>query len=197
MGPELALIVLGVSILMISGEFDLSVGSQLQFCMYIFITLLYAGVNDWASFLITVCVGAVLGFINAVITIKGRIPSFITTLGTMLLWRGLVLLLTYGYTKPLIGISKSFANAMVSEIFGVPIQIIWFGVIALILGLILHRHKFGNWIYATGDNPSAARAMGINTTITKTICFMIVGVLSALVSVIQLYRIESFAATQG
>ncbi|MEM4005014.1 MAG: hypothetical protein QXM43_05200, partial [Desulfurococcaceae archaeon] len=118
MGPELALIVLGVSILMISGEFDLSVGSQLQFCMYIFITLLYAGVNDWASFLITVCVGAVLGFINAVITIKGRIPSFITTLGTMLLWRGLVLLLTYGYTKPLIGISKSFANAMVSEIFG-------------------------------------------------------------------------------
>ena len=123
--------------------------------------------------------------------------SFITTLGTMLLWRGLVLLLTYGYTKPLIGISKSFANAMVSEIFGVPIQIIWFGVIALILGLILHRHKFGNWIYATGDNPSAARAMGINTTITKTTCFMIVGILSALASIMQILRVGSFFSRAG
>jgi len=195
--PDLGIVATGIALLMVSGEFDLSISSQIPLCSFLMIQMLMGGFGEIPSFLITVCVGAVLGFINAVITIKGRIPSFITTLGTMLLWRGLVLLLTYGYTKPLIGISKSFANAMVSEIFGVPIQIIWFGVIALILGLILHRHKFGNWIYATGDNPSAARAMGINTTITKTICFMIVGILSALASVIQLYRIESFAATQG
>jgi simple sugar transport system permease protein len=199
MGPEIALIVLGVSLLMIAGEFDLSVGSQLQFCMYVFWVLLYygTGLNDWMSFFVTLGVGAVLGLINAVITIRGRIPSFITTLGTMLLWRGVVLLLTVGYMKPLVSVSPLFRSVFSSEVFGVPVQIIWFAAIAVVLGLILHRHRFGNWVYATGDNEMAAREMGINTALTKTICFMTVGILAALVSVLQLYRIESFAATQG
>jgi simple sugar transport system permease protein len=199
MGPELALIVLGVSLLMIAGEFDLSVGSQLQFCMYVFWVLLYysTGLNDWMSFLVTLCVGAVLGFINAVITIRGRIPSFITTLGTMLLWRGVVLLLTLGYQKPLVSVSPLFRSVFVSEVFGVPVQIIWFVAVAIVLGLILHRHRFGNWVYATGDNELAAREMGINTALTKTICFMTVGILAALASVIQILRVGSFFSRAG
>ena len=197
MGPELGLIILGVSVLMIAREFDLSVGSELQFCMFIFVTLLYAGVNDWASFFVTLGVGAILGLINAMITIKGRIPSFITTLGTMLLWRGLVLLLTLGYQKPLVGVSDSLKNALISSIFGVPVQIVWFAGVALVLGFILHRHKFGNWIYATGDNEAAARAMGVNTTLTKTICFMIVGTLCGLASIMQVLRVGSFFSRAG
>jgi len=63
--------------------------------------------------------------------------------------------------------------------------------------VVLHFHKFGNWVYATGDNKEAARAMGINTDRVKTICFMIVGILCAFVGVMQLLRLGSFAATQG
>ena len=195
--PDLGVVALGVAMLMIAGEFDLSISSQIPLCSYIMITLLKSSFGEIPSLFITFCVGAILGLINAVITIRGRIPSFITTLGTMLLWRGVVLLLTLGYQKPLASISPLFASVFVSEVFGVPVQIIWFGAIAAVLGLILHRHRFGNWVYATGDNEMAAREMGVNTALTKTICFMTVGILAALTSVLQLYRIESFAATQG
>jgi len=66
-----------------------------------------------------------------------------------------------------------------------------------VLGLILHRHRFGNWVYATGDNELAAREMGINTALTKTICFMTVGILAALASVIQILRVGSFFSRAG
>ncbi|MEM4005011.1 MAG: ABC transporter permease [Desulfurococcaceae archaeon] len=198
--PDLGIVAIGIALLMVSGEFDLSISSQIPLCSFLMMQMLMGGFGEIPSFLITVCVGAVLGFINAVITIKGRIPSFITTLGTMLLWRGVVYVASGMMPialRPYLPEYSLLKDILVSEIFGVPIQIIWFGVIALILGLILHRHKFGNWIYATGDNPSAARAMGINTTITKTICFMIVGVLSALASIMQILRVGSFFSRAG
>ena len=68
---------------------------------------------------------------------------------------------------------------------------------SIFLGLIVHYHKFGNWIYATGDNRTAARAMGINTGAVKTGCYIIMGVLCSFMSMMQALRIESFAATQG
>ena len=195
--PDLGIVSLGIAMLMIAGEFDLSISSQIPLCSFIMIQLLKLGLGELPSFFVTLGVGAVLGLINAMITIKGRIPSFITTLGTMLLWRGLVLLLTLGYQKPLVGVSDLLKNALISSIFGVPVQIVWFAGIALILGFILHRHKFGNWIYATGDNEAAARAMGVNTTLTKTICFMIVGTLCGLASIMQVLRVGSFFSRAG
>ena len=198
--PDLGIVSLGIAMLMIAGEFDLSISSQIPLCSFIMIQLLKLGLGEVPSFFVTLGVGAILGLINAMITIKGRIPSFITTLGTMLLWRG-VLYVWSGMMpialRPYIPERSIFEEILVSDIFGVPVQIVWFAGIALVLGFILHRHKFGNWIYATGDNEAAARAMGVNTTLTKTICFMIVGTLCGFVATLQLYRIESFAATQG
>jgi len=198
--PDFGVVALGVAMLMIAGEFDLSISSQIPLCSYVMITLLKSGFGEILSLLVVLGVGAVLGFINAVITIRGRIPSFITTLGTMLLWRGVVYVWSGMMPIPLrpyLPETSILASVFVSEVFGVPVQIIWFVAVAIVLGLILHRHRFGNWVYATGDNELAAREMGINTALTKTICFMTVGILAALVSVLQLYRIESFAATQG
>jgi len=62
---------------------------------------------------------------------------------------------------------------------------------------MLHQSKFGNWIYATGSNQEAARAMGISVRTVKTVCYMIIGVLCAWVAVMQSVRLGSFAATQG
>lgn len=108
-----------------------------------------------------------------------------------------MLLLTLGYTKRLAGVSPFFMGAFTSEVFGVPAQILWFAGLALALGLILHKHRFGNWIYASGDNEPAAREMGINTHLTKTICFMMVGLLCALASVMQILRVGSFFSRAG
>ncbi|MBA7704095.1 Ribose import permease protein RbsC [subsurface metagenome] len=199
--PDLGIVALGVGMLMICGEFDLSVGAVLPFCSYVFVLLSRAGVNLVLSLFIAMGVGALLGLLNGLITVKGHIPSFIATLGTMMFWRGV--LYVHSRMWP-IGIraylpaGSSFEHVLIGEIGGIlPVQVVWFVVFGLVLGVVLHFHKFGNWVYATGDNKEAARAMGINTDRVKTICFMIVGILCAFVGVIQLLRLGSFAATQG
>ena len=199
--PDLGIVALGVGMLMISGEFDLSVSTVLPFSSYIFVLLLRAGINPVLGLFIAMGVGALLGLLNGLITVKGHIPSFIATLGTMMFWRGV--LYVHSRMWP-IGIraylpaGSSFEHVLIGEIGGVvPAQVIWFVVFGLILGVVLHFHKFGNWVYATGDNKEAARAMGINTDRVKTICFMIVGILCAFVAVSQIARVSTFSSRAG
>ena len=199
--PDLGIVALGVGMLMISGEFDLSVGAVLPFCSYIFVLLSRAGMNLVLSLFIAMGVGALLGLLNGLITVKGHIPSFIATLGTMMFWRGV--LYVHSLMWP-IGIraylpaGSSFEHVLTGEIGGIlPVQVVWFGVFGLVLGVVLHFHKFGNWVYATGDNKEAARAMGINTDRVKTICFMIVGILCAFVAVTQIVRVSTFSSRAG
>jgi len=196
LGSEFNIVVLGVGILMISGEFDLSVGSIVVFCSFIFIRLFEMGMNLFLAGLITLGVGAILGWLNGLITVKGQIPSFIATLGTMMLWRGMTLLLSQGFSRSFdLMASPTFSRVLTGVIGGVvPVQIVWFAALALTLSLILHFHRFGNWIYATGDNKNAARAMGIKTDRVKTICFILVGVLCALVAVMQIVRVSTFSS---
>jgi len=185
--------------LMISGEFDLSVGSILVFCSFIFIRLFETGMNLFLAGCITLGAGALLGFLNGLITTKAHIPSFITTLGTMMLWRGMTLILSQGFQRPFDStVSPLLGSVSTGEIGGVlPVQVVWFVVFGLILGVVLHFHKFGNWVYATGDNKEAARAMGINTDRVKMICFMIVGILCAFVAVMQIIRVSTFSSRAG
>jgi len=199
LGPEFSIVALGVGMLMISGEFDLSVGSILVFCSFIFIRLFETGMNLFLAGGITLGAGALLGFLNGLITTKARIPSFITTLGTMMLWRGMTLILSQGFTRPFNPeVVPLLSSILTGKIGGIlPVQVVWFGVFGLILGVVLHFHKFGNWVYATGDNKEAARAMGINTDRVKTICFMIVGILCAFVAVMQIVRVSTFSSRAG
>ncbi|MFW6181290.1 MAG: ABC transporter permease, partial [Spirochaetota bacterium] len=88
---EFNIVALVVGLLMISGEFDLSVGSILVFTSYVFLTLFKAGMPILPALLCTMGAGGAVGVFNGVITVKARIPSFITTLGGMLLWRGVTL----------------------------------------------------------------------------------------------------------
>ena len=93
-GPELIIIVLGVGLLMISGEFDLSIGTNLVFSSYCFAVFISRNMNIFLALVITIAVGVFIGFINGIITVKAKIPSFITTLGTMMFWKGIMLLLS-------------------------------------------------------------------------------------------------------
>ncbi|MGQ9615288.1 MAG: ABC transporter permease [Spirochaetota bacterium] len=201
LAPDLGIIALGVGTLMISGEFDLSVCSTIPMCSYIFVKLLGWGIPLIAIPLITLLTGALLGFINGVLVIKGKIPSFIATLGTMMFWRGVL----YASSRMMpIGIraylepGSWLENILVGSIKGtIPVQILWFLFFSILLGVIVHYHRFGNWIFVTGDNKIAARAMGINTDKVKTICFGMVGMMCSFMGMMQLLRIQSFAATQG
>jgi simple sugar transport system permease protein len=199
LGPELGIVVLGVGLLMIAGEFDLSVGSVLALCSLIFTWLLELSVNPFIATLITLVCGALAGMINGLITVKGRIVSFIATLGAMMSWRGLTLILSGGIMRPAETTQfPFFANLLTGNLGGVfPAQGIWFVIFAVVLLLVLHRRRFGNWIYATGDNVMAARAMAINTDMVKIACFVIVGLLCAFSGVIQTVRLAAFSSRVG
>ena len=198
-GSEFCIVVLGVGLLMICGEFDLSVGSILVFCSFIFIRLFQAGVNLFLVLVVVLVLGAAAGFLNGLVTVKGRIPSFITTLGAMMFWRGLTLLLSQGFMAAFDQASlPRFTAFMTGTIAGlVPVQALWFAGLALALGVLLHSHRLGNWIYSTGGNPLAARAMGIPVDRVKTLCFCIVGLLCAFVGVMQVVRVGSFFSQAG
>ncbi|MBA7472394.1 Ribose import permease protein RbsC [subsurface metagenome] len=198
--PDLGIVALGVGMLMICGEFDLSITSLIPLCSYVFVTLLMKGINPALALIIILPVGAALGFINGVIVVKTGLPSFIITLSTMLFWRGVV----YGLSRMSpIALTKyinpypSFEKILTGTIGRFPVQVIWFVGIAIILGLLLHFNKFGNWIFATGSSKETARAMGINTNMVKTTCYIIIGVLCAVVCTLQAVRLGSFNATQG
>lgn len=198
--PDVAIVAVGVGLLMICGEFDLSVASVLPLCSYIFTLFLISGMSPLVALIIVIPIGAVFGFINGFITIKTGISSFIITLGTMMFWRGI--LFTWSRMAPIsirgyVPSDSPFGNVFTGTIGVIPVQFIWFIGFTVILALVLHFHKFGNWIYSTGSNKEAARAMSVNTNLVKIICFIIVSILCAIVGVMQSVRLGSFAATQG
>jgi simple sugar transport system permease protein len=199
--PDLGIIALGAGTLMISGEFDLSVGSIIPTSSFIFVKLLEWGFPLLIVLFLTLLTGAVMGTLNGLLVVKGNLPSFIATLGTMMFWRGILYvacrMMPIGiraYLEPGTWLENMFTGSVGK---GFPVQILWFIGFSIVLGMILHFHRFGNWIYVTGDNKTAARAMGINTDMVKTVCYIIVGVLCSFMSMIQALRLESFAATQG
>ncbi len=198
-GPEFTIIVLGAGILMISGEFDLSVGSVLAFTGFIFTWLYGLGVNPFLALLLTIGCGVGIGLINGLITVKAKILSFVATLGAMMIWRGLTLIFTEGNQIPA-QTSKNpfFTKLLTGELFGFfPMPAVWFLVFAIVLGLILHKNRYGNWIYATGNHPTAARAMCINTDMVKIISFMTVSGLVAFAAVMQTVRVAAFSSRIG
>ncbi len=198
-GSEFNIIALGVGMLMISGEFDLSVGSILVFCSFVFLKLVDTGMHAMPALWLTLLTGTIIGIGHGMITVKARIPSFITTLGAMLFWRGLTLFWSEGLQKPLESSQfPLFNTALTGSIGGiVPIQFVWFVGIALVLGFIVHFHKFGNWIFTTGDNKLASKAMGINTDRVKVACFAVLGFLCSFVAVMQIARVGVFTSRAG
>lgn len=198
--PELGIITIGLTMLMISREFDLSIGSVLAFSSMIFVwSHELWGLDLILALFLALGLGCFAGALNGLITVKFGIPSLITTLAMMMWWRGLVLAISGGTpvafhpeeTCP------AFKSILIGEIGGVPAQFIWFLVITAIFSLLLGYHRFGNRVCATGGNKEAARSMGINTDRTKIICFILVGLLAAFAGIIQTTRAAGSDARQG
>jgi simple sugar transport system permease protein len=200
LAPDLGIVALGIGMLLIAGEFDLSISSILPFCAFIFALLMEAGMYPLAALIITLPVGAVMGLLNGIVVVKTGLPSFIITLSTMMFWRGVLFGISRMMPRSLnryFPENELFQNVFTGSIGPIPVQIIWLFGLALILGLVLHKHKFGNWVFSVGSNQEAARAMGVNVGLVKILLYVLIGVLCAFVSIMQATRLGSFAATQG
>ena len=195
--PELGIVAIGVGLLMIAGEFDLSVGANYTFTAIVMANLVTGyGMSPWAAASIALVTGLLIGLLNAAVTFWLRIPSFITTLGSGLFWAGFTLLY-HGAGFVSFTPTGAFATAT-SGSFGIlEVEFCWFAVLAVACGVLLHRHRLGNWFYAAGGNTTAARAVGVRTRQVKTIAFAIAGVTAALAGILATSRVNSIVPGQG
>lgn len=188
-------VVVGVTFLMISGEFDLSVGSMLAVAGYAFAYSLLAGVPPVLAAAITLAAGALMGLINGVIVVRTGIPSFIATLGTMLAYRGIAHALGRGRALPytpavkpaLFDVLNGYIaplNELVSPPGNLRASILWFVLVVLFMSYLLMRTRYGNWTFAVGGNPGAALSQAVNVRRVKLTNFVISGVLAALASIV-------------
>jgi simple sugar transport system permease protein len=194
------IIVIGVGMLMVSGEFDLSVGSNFALASYVLAISLNSGLPVLLGILFALIISTFLGFLNGIIVTKTNIPSFIATLGTMLAYRGIVRAVGGGnfasYKGADIPIFKILNGdfTLLNNIFQVQAfrtDIIWFILLAIIFIIILMRTRFGNWVFAVGGLPGAALAQGVNVNYVKVMCFTITGFLVAIASILQFsYRLS-------
>ena len=193
---ELGIMTIGIAFLMICGEFDLSVSSVYALSGFIFVTLANQ-IYSPLAFLITLVVAAVIGFLNGVITLRARIPSFITTLGMMMFLRGIMLGVTGGETVVYYG--DSIMPTLLSRFIGYGFRPshIWFLALTVLFSLILTRTRYGNWVFATGGRKEVARAMGVPVERVKIINFIISAVLAALSGCIVLARFKLANASLG
>jgi simple sugar transport system permease protein len=189
------IMVVGVAMLMISGEFDLSVGSTFAVASYVFALSMNAGVPPVLAAVLALAVCAVLGLINGLIVTRTGIPSFITTLGTMLAYRGIARALGGGDFAQYLGdrillfgvLNGAIEplNQLFSPASNFRVSIIWFLVIAVIMALVLRRSPFGNWVYAVGGNPGAALSQGVAVKRVKVICFLLAALLAGVAGIMQ------------
>ena len=193
--PEYIIVAIGIAILMISGEFDLSVGSVFALVPMAIVQLTHQGFNIWFSIALGLSIGIIIGFINGFITLRFGIPSFIATLGMLYIARSLTTVATAGFPPP-------FPHELPNEMFVYQFELFraslyWSLLVAVILGILLHRSNLGNWIYATGGDVIAASSMGIKTNNIKMFCFILCGFLAGFAGMIQTFRLEAPLPSQG
>ena len=197
--PETALVAVGVTLLMISGEFDLSVGSVFALMPMTMAVLVVAGWPFWAAVTVGLMLCALIGFLNGWLTIRFDIPSFITTLGMLFMARSLTVVISGGFPpriKPGEVPGWIFVG-FVDDGGLIRASVLWFIGIAILISLLLSRTNFGNWVRATGGYLPAASAMGIPTGKVKIACFMICSVLAGFAGMIQSLRLNSFLPSIG
>jgi simple sugar transport system permease protein len=200
--PEIGMIALGMTLLMISGEFDLSVGSVFGFAPIVMWTLYNAQITSLEiGFLIAITIAAVIGLANGMLVTRLKIPSFLVTLGMLLVVRGTALYITSGFPQRIWTAKSPLMTILVGELsigqLRIHTSLLWFTLFAIILGYVLTQTKPGNWIQAAGGNPEAARARGVHVARTKVLLFILTAVISAYAGITSSIRVSAASPNAG
>jgi ribose transport system permease protein len=190
-----AIIAVGMTLVIITGGIDLSVGSILALSGSITAGLLVAGQDASIAVIAGLLVGALLGAGNGLLITRGGVPPFIATLGVMTIARGATLVYTDG--RPITGMTEGFRQIGGGYLGAIPIPVIIMVLVVLTAYVILTRMKLGRYIYAIGGNQEATRLSGINTGIYTLIVYTLGGVLSALSGIVLTSRLNSAQPTAG
>lgn len=207
-----ALLALGMLMVILNGGIDLSVGSTLGFSAVIGGYLLqgvpisFLGMTLYPSVPVVVLlscgVGALVGLVNGILVSKFNVAPFVATLGMLYVVRGLALLMTNGLTINNLSGAAELGNTGFdwlgfNRILNIPIGVIIMGVVALILGIVLGRTKFGRWLYASGGNERAAELSGVPVRSVKIWVYVISGTCAAIAGLILASTLTSASPTAG
>ena len=194
---QLGILAVAVALLMIGGEFDLSIGSVIGAAgMIVALLSVEYGWNIWFAIPVAVVASVFVGLVNGVLVIRTGLPSFIITLSMLFIVRGLTIALTREATgrTQVGGMREVDGYDLAFDVFatrieiggaGFPISIAWWlGLTALATWLLL-RTSFGNWTFGVGGNPQAARNLGVPVAGVKIVLFVLTALAGCLVAVIQ------------
>jgi simple sugar transport system permease protein len=202
---QVGIVASAVALLMIAGEFDLSVGSMIGAAsMIMAIGIAEFGWPVWLAIAAAFAFALAVGFLNGWIVTRTRLPSFIVTLGTLFILRGI----TIGVTRTLTGrtqvpgVHAATEGDPLTAIFtfqvgNFDVIILWWVAIALLATFVLQRTRFGNWIYGAGGSAVAARNVGVPVARVKVILFMATAASAALLAVIQVLTFGSGDVLRG
>jgi ribose transport system permease protein len=192
-----ALIAFGMTLSILLGGIDLSVGSILAVSSVLAAMTMKGGHGAGPALGIAILAGAGMGSLNGVVIAKGNVAPFIATLGMMTLLRGVALVLSNG--SPLSGFSSEFFGMLgggyVARLIPVPV-LLTLAVFA-VFWFLLSRTVFGRHVYATGGNAEAAKLSGVNTDRVQILVYTISGAMAALAGVILTSRLDSAQPTAG
>jgi simple sugar transport system permease protein len=197
--PFFALIALPLTLLVITGEIDLSFPSIMAFGMMAYDVVVVATGSIGLGFVACLAAGVGAGILNGIIVVRIGVPSLVTTIGTQFLLRGVVMIVTNGQGLGMTEVQESLLHrALVGRAFGlVPAQFLWTVAAGLLVWFFLNRHRYGAHVYLTGDNIESARLMGVNVGQTKIVTFAVVGLVAAFAGFVVSAEVLFFWPTLG
>ena len=190
-----ACIALGMTLVIVSGGIDLSVGPIAALAAVVAATLMVANVPIPLAILAALGVGALCGLFNGMLVAYAGLQPFIVTLGGLSLYRALALIFTDG--NPVFGIPPEFRALTNGDLMGIPTPVIIVAVIALLCWIVLNKTPLGEYLMAVGGNEEAARIAGVPVARTKISAFVISGVLAAVAALILVGRLGAAEPTLG
>ena len=188
-----AIISAGEVMLLICGEIDLSAGMVYAFAPFIMYFTYQAGLPIWVGIIFGLLASAVVGLFNGSITVLLKVPSFITTLGTLFMLMGITLTISNGFpalTPPVGAFNQVFGNSPYSEI-------IWAIAIVIVMQIVLSFTKWGLHTVATGSNLLGASETGVNVNQVKIGNFMLCSVFGGFAGILEGFRITSIDPLAG
>jgi len=191
----IVLIAVGMTFVMLTGHIDLSVGSILAFSGVCGTMAIAHGAPVWAGLAVGCLGGLLCGVVNALLTTQLQIPSFIATLGTMGVFRGVTLVLTRAL--PVTDLPESFGRLATGDLWGVPAPVWSYAVVCVAAAFVLRYTVFGRHVYALGSNREAAYHAGIRIRWVTVAVFAILGALTGLAGMLEASRLVSGQPTAG
>jgi rhamnose transport system permease protein len=188
---EIGIMMLPMVFIIITGNIDLSIASALGLAASLMGWLFMSGWNIWAAVAVALVVAVLAGLLNGVLVARLKLPALVVTIGTLSFYRGLAYALLGDQAAR--GYPPSFTYLGQGTIPGtrVPFALVLFAGLALIFGLVLHKTRFGRYLYAIGNNEAASRYSGVPVNRVKLAIFVLSSVMAALAGFILAARFGS------